>query len=341
MVTKNKKNKSVFRTAIIILTIILNLVFLYFIKYQNQHLSLKDFTLGNFGNAANLLLSVLLISGILITTFFQSIIFDYKAFIPFFILNHILLISLYASSIISLPFNEIYYFGQNGNRLFVDLLFTLYFFTYLVAIFIIWLNIFKTKSVIVLRSMFNSALLMLLFLIFVFLFIIQKENGFKDLVIKDKDNIGVVLGAAVWSNNKPSPTLAGRVDKAVSLFKRNIISEIYLTGSNAPGELSEAEVALYYLKSMGFDTSHVHLEKKTTSTNEQVEYIRKKLLSNKDKNVIVISDSYHLVRVLEISRFHNIHVQVVPSDLAQSFEQALYNNFREALALTVFWFFAI
>jgi vancomycin permeability regulator SanA len=341
MVTKNKKNKTVFRTSILILTIILNLAFLYFIKYQNQHLSLNDFTLSNFGNSTNLSLAILLIIGILITASRKSIALDYKAFIPFFVLNQAIIISLYASSIISLPFNEIYYFGQNGNRLFIALLFTLYFFTYLVAIFIIWLNIFNTKTVIVFRSMLNSALLMLLILIFVFLFIIQKENSINDSIIKSKDNIGVVLGAAVWSNNKPSPSLAGRVDKAVSLHKKNKISEIYFTGSNAPGELTEAEVAFNYLKSMGSDTSHVHLEKKTTSTNEQVEYIRKELSPNKDNNVIIISDSYHLVRVLEISRFHNISVQVVPSDLAQSFEQALYNNLREALALTVFWFFAI
>lgn len=238
-------------------------------------------------------------------------------------------------------FNEIYYLGQNGNRLFTALLFTLYFFTYLVVIFIVWLNIFKTKSVIVFRSMFNSALLMLLFLIFVFIFIIQKENGFNDAVIKGKNNIGVVLGAAVWSNNKPSPSLAGRVDKALRLLKRNKISEIYFTGGKAPGELTEAEVAFNYLKSLGSDTSPVHLEKNTTSTNEQVEYIRKELSPNKDNNVIVISDSYHLVRVLEISSFQNIKVQVVPSDLVHSFEQAVYNNLREALALTVFWFFAI
>jgi vancomycin permeability regulator SanA len=220
-------------------------------------------------------------------------------------------------------------------------LFTLYFFTYLVTIFIIWLNILKTKSVIVFRSMLNSAMVMLLFLIFVFLYIIKKENSFNDSIIKSNNNVGVVLGAAVWSNNKPSPSLAGRIEKALSLFKENKISEIYLTGSNAPGELSEAEVALHYLISFGIDTSHVHIEKKTTSTNEQVEYIRKKLSSYKINNVIVISDGYHLVRVLEISKFHNINIQVVPSDLAQSFEQALYNNFREALALTVFWFFAI
>ena len=68
---------------------------------------------------------------------------------------------------------------------------------------------------------------------------------------------------------------------------------------------------------------------------------KNKLLSYKNKNVVVISDNYHLVRVLEISNFHNLNVLVVPSDLDQSFEQALYNNLRESLALTVFWLFAI
>jgi vancomycin permeability regulator SanA len=182
---------------------------------------------------------------------------------------------------------------------------------------------------------------MLMILIFVFVFVLKKENGIKDSVVKSQNNIAVVLGAAVWSNNIPSPSLAGRVDKAALLYKQSKISKIYLTGGNAPGELSESEVALKYILAKGLNRSNIILEKETTSTNEQIEYIRNKLLLKENENVIVISDSYHLVRVLEISNFHNIKVQVVPSDLAQSFEQALYNNLRESLALTVFWFFAI
>lgn len=104
MVTKNKKSKTIFPTAILILIIILNLAVLYFIKYQNQHLSLNDFTLSNFGNSANLSLAIILIIGIIITANRKSITLDYKAFIPFFVLNQVIIISLYASSVISLPF---------------------------------------------------------------------------------------------------------------------------------------------------------------------------------------------------------------------------------------------
>lgn len=341
MMTKNINKSISRRAAVIILVIIINLAFLYFIKYRNQNLSLSEFSLSSFGNIVNLFLSICLITGIVITIFQKSTKFDFKSFFPFFIFNQIILISIYISSLVSLPFDKMYYLGQTGNKLFISILFTLYFYTYSVAIFIVWLNIIQVKNIIIIRSLFNSALLMLLTLIFVFLFILKKENGFNDSIVKSKNNIGIVLGAAVWSDNKPSPSLAGRVDKAIMLYQQNKISKIFLTGSNAPGELSESEVALKYILSKGINKSDIDLEKKTTSTNEQVEYIKNKLLSYKNINVLVISDSYHLVRVLEISNFHNLNVLVVPSDLDQSFEQALYNNLRESLALTVFWLFAI
>ncbi len=183
---------------------------------------------------------------------------------------------------------------------------------------------------------------MLMILILVFLYILKREAGIgNNNIINRYNNIGVVLGAAVWSNNKPSPSLSARVDKAIDLYQKKNISKIYLTGSNAPGELAESEVALAYIKASGKNIPDVFIEKKTTSTNEQIEFIKNELLADKHYNVFVISDGYHLVRILEISKFQNINLKVVPSNLNQSFEKAIYNNVREALALTLFWFFAI
>ena len=83
-------------------------------------------------------------------------------------------------------------------------------------IFLIWLFIFNYKNILVLRAFVNSVLSMLVILLLVFLFIIGKETDLEECLIKnDKNNVGVVLGAAVWSKNKPSPSLAGRVDKAL------------------------------------------------------------------------------------------------------------------------------
>ncbi len=342
MVTKNNKNKFPLFLFLIILFIILDLASLYFIKYHNQNLSLKEFKFRSFGNVANLFFAFLLISGILIDHFTHRFVFNSKAFLFFFWLMQFFLITAYISTIITLPFKNIYFLGQNGNRLFIATLFTLYNFCNFVLIFIVWLILIQTKNLIVLRSIFNSLLLMLIILVIVFFYILKKEAGFNSITInRNPNNVGVVLGAAVWSNNKPSHSLAARVEKAINLYEQKKISAIYLTGSNAPGELAESEVAFNYIKSLGKNTSKVFIEKETTSTNEQVEFIKSNLLSAKRYNVIVISDGYHLVRVLEISKFHNINIKVVPSDLSQSFESSLYNKVRESLALTVFWFFAI
>ena len=257
-------------------------------------------------------------------------------------INQFLLIIIYFLKYISLPFKESYYFGQSGDELLIGAIFAFYTLTFLIMIFLIWLFIFNYRNILVLRAFVNSILTMLVILVLVFLFIIGRETGFNENFLKiNKNNIGVVLGAAVWSNNKPSPSLASRVDKALTLYEQKKISQIYLTGSNAPGELAESEVALKYIRAKGVNTSEIFLEKETTSTNEQIQYIKNNLIRTPNRKVIVISDSYHLVRVLEIAKFHKIKIQVSTSELFQSFEKAVYNKIREALALTMFWLYAL
>jgi vancomycin permeability regulator SanA len=342
MMTKNKKGKITTQSAIIILIIIFDLAFLYFNKYRNQNLNLSDFNLLNFGNLANLFFTILLVIGLLIVNFKTSIAFNSKMFNSIFFINQILLVTLYFLNHLPLPFTEIYFLGQTGDQLFSGAIFAFYTITCFIMIFLVWLSIFDFKSILFLRASLNSVLTLISILLLVFVFIIGKEAVLKeDLITNDTRNVGVVLGAAVWSENKPSPSLANRVDKALSLYEQNKISQIYLTGSNAPGELSESEVALKYIKSKGIKTSDIFLEKETSSTNEQIQYIKKNLLLSSNKNVIVISDSYHLVRVLEIAKFHNMKIQVSASELSQSFEKAVYNKFRESLALTMFWLYAL
>ncbi len=342
MLTRNKKNKFSIALVFIILVVLADLLSLYFIKYHNQSLSIKEFNLSFFGNIANLIFAFILILGLLIEHFKYGNILKNKTFLTIFLLIQIFLLASYVSTIINPVFKGIYLLGQNANRLFIAALFSAFNYLYFVLIFFVWLNILKTKNLVLLRSMFNSAVLMLAILILVFIYILGKEHTFSSRNINGtKNNIGVVLGAAVWSNNKPSPSLSSRVDKAIELYEQGKISKIYLTGSNAPGELAESEVALNYIKSLGKDIPDIEIEKQTTSTNEQIDFIKIKLLQKYKNHIAVISDSYHLVRVLEIGKFQNIKLKAIPSDLVLGLETSVYNRIREALALTVFWFFAI
>jgi vancomycin permeability regulator SanA len=155
-------------------------------------------------------------------------------------------------------------------------------------------------------------------------------------------NIAVVLGAAVWSGNQPSPTLASRIDKAAKLYKKDIADKILLTGSNAPGEMTEAEVAFNYILNKNVDTTDILIEKQTTSTTEQIRFIKDNLAHrNLFDNIFIVSDQYHLARVSEISRFYNLDVIAAASELELSFDSKMYSRIRECIALSIFWCFAI
>ncbi|MDT3696648.1 MAG: YdcF family protein [Ignavibacterium sp.] len=325
-----------------IFILIIDLAFLYYLKYRNQNISLSEFNILNFGNLLNLFTFLIIAIGLLIIKLKIKSLSNINYFWFSIMLLQVFLIISFLLYGYKLPFGKYYALGQSGNRLFVGFIYMLYQFLLFVFMFSVWLSINKTKNLIFIRAVINSAILFFAIIILSFVFIVVKENQFDEKLTKRKnDNIAVVLGAAVWSDNKPSPSLAARVDRALSLLDTGEVNSIYLTGSNAPGELAESEVAYQYIESKRKPTENIFIEKNTTSTNEQISFIKNYLLKkNKNKNIIIISDSYHLVRIIEISKFHNIKVQAVPSKLNLTFENALYFKFREALALVVFWFFA-
>ena len=151
---------------------------------------------------------------------------------------------------------------------------------------------------------------------------------------KNQKNTAVVLGAAVWSGNVPSPTLSARVDKAIELLNNGFVGEIVLTGGKAPGELAESEVAYEYSKAAGVDSALIRIEDSTSSTTDQIRWIKKNLFNNDSAGgIILISDAYHLPRAIEISKFFNINVKVAESVHKLTFNDMLYNKIRESIAL--------
>lgn len=186
--------------------------------------------------------------------------------------------------------------------------------------------------------------MLILFLVFIFIFIDNSSYSSGEWALsKNKENIAIVLGAAVWTGNVPSPTLSSRVDKALDLLNKGFAGKIVLTGGKAPGEMSESEVAYEYAKIKGVDTSRITIEKQTSSTTDQIEWIKRNLLANRKSvgDIILVSDGYHLFRAIEISKFFNIDIKVAESDHKLNFKDKLYNKVRECIALFIFWNFAL
>lgn len=338
-----KKASKIIISAILIIVLIFQLAFLYYVKYKNQGLLLSEFSLSNIGNLFNLLTFLVIIFGLIVHAFQKANGTKLTWAVIFTSILTIILSAAYYSTLISLPFQKIYLLGQNGNKLFIGLLFIVYLLLSITFASYIWLTIFGRNSLNLLRSSLNSVIVIFLAILFSFYYVSVSDPQIdNNKLVGNESNVAVVLGAAVWSRNQPSPILAARVEKALQLLDSSLVGKIYFTGSNAPGELSEAEVAFNYALYLEADTSKLLFEKKTISTNEQIHFIRKGLLPKQNVNeVIIVSDEFHLVRIEEISKFNNIKIYAVPSDLTLSFESDLYNRLRESIGLIFFWFFAI
>ncbi len=337
----NSENRLWLVLFVIILTVF-NLFFILYIKYDNQHLPLTYFRLYYIGNLFNLILSLILITGLILYIFSKK---STLSAIFIFVLAGMMTIFLFIAWIFSksqIPLPDITILKQPLEKIFVSGLFFIYQFLQFILILEIWLSFSGKLKFIFLRSVVDSVLITLILLVFSFFYLnLNKAPKTEFFLSGSGMNIGVVLGAAVWTN-EPSPSLKSRVDKAFKLYQNGSVQKIQLTGGNAPGELSEAEIAYDYLKTKHISTNDVWIEKNTTSTTEQVQFIKWKLSAKPDVNdIIVISDSYHLPRVKEIASFYLLDIKVAPSDLDLTYENKLYNKVRESTAILIFWFFAI
>jgi vancomycin permeability regulator SanA len=152
---------------------------------------------------------------------------------------------------------------------------------------------------------------------------------------------GVILGAAVWSGDKPSPVLRERIRTGYELLKSGMIEFIVLTGGNAPNELTEAEVAKRTLLDMGVDPTRIVLEEQTSSTVEQIIFVRDQLTKQGWSSFVIISDQFHLKRALEICAFNDIRAQGFPSESPLGPRNLAIYHLRESVALALYWMYGL
>jgi vancomycin permeability regulator SanA len=313
------------------------------IKYDLNALPIDSFNLFYIGNLIPIVLEViflLFVFGHLISK--KSIILPHK--LALFFLTAISLGLLFISYLIvktNYQFTDEYVFNYPIKKVFVggSLLIA-----FILEIFIITLllNLFFNKSFVVYLKSFVTTIFILV-IAFGAIFVFTTKNVYNTKKLKPSNSaVGVVLGAAVWHNSEPSPIFKGRIDKASDLIKNKNISKIQLTGSNAPGEVSEARTAFKYAFKKGIKKHLMDLEEKTTTTTEQIKFIKKELSNNqKYSSILIISDQFHLTRVLEISKFFDVKAVGVASDYNLNWKKLLYYRFRESVALLFFWLFAI
>lgn len=329
---------------VFILLVLFELIILYFHKYSYNGLSFSDFNLFYPGNLINFIITLFLISGILLLRYANPENYHKlkKQSILLALFSLAFLISGIALANLHISYPNMYLFRQPLERVIKSLVFLMFFISGLIWLNLIWLSVLKAKSLLFLRASINTILLLFIFLAGSYLY---ADAGSDSLSIEpSRDNpadIAVVLGAAVWNKNEPSRILKMRLNKAADLYRRELIKKIQLTGGNAPGELSEAEAAYNYLKKYPISDDDIFIENTTTSTIEQINFIKNQLIGKKHfSSVLIISDLFHLPRIAAISSFYNIDVQYSGTDVSDE-KNIFYNKVREAIGILVFWFFAL
>lgn len=103
-----------------------------------------------------------------------------------------------------------------------------------------------------------------------------------------------VAGCRVLESGEPSVALRRRVRVAVRLWKAGVAPQIVFTGGVGDYPPSEAEAAAVFAESLGVPRSAMHLESRSTSTEENALFAAEELGAN--QRVVVVSSAYHVFR---------------------------------------------
>lgn len=115
-------------------------------------------------------------------------------------------------------------------------------------------------------------------------------------VLRHADAI-MVLGAAQY-NGRPSPVYKARIDHALSLWKQGLARRLIFTGGIGIGDtLSEGEVGRRYALRYGAPDSLVLVERRGVSSAESVGAAAALMRANGLHSALIVSDSYHMMRL--------------------------------------------
>ncbi len=142
---------------------------------------------------------------------------------------------------------------------------------------------------------------LVIYLLFIFLFSLFLDLGLvfsyanSESLPENADAV-VVMGAAIYS-----PALHNRAAKALELYEQKKVPLIVLTGGRLiESDISEAQDAQRYLQKITKKPLNLVLEEKSGTTYENLLFVREKI--GQDKNIIIVSDGYHIARSVLTAR---------------------------------------
>ena len=145
--------------------------------------------------------------------------------------------------------------------------------------------------------------------------------------LNEKVDCILVLGAGIWGD-KPSPMLQDRLDTAIKLYKDGVSNKIIMSGDHGTKEYDEVNIMKQYAIDAGIPSSDIFMDHAGFSTYESI-YRARDIF--KVKNMVIVTQEYHLYRALFIANKLGIKSYGVNSD-PREYAGQLYREAREILA---------
>jgi uncharacterized SAM-binding protein YcdF (DUF218 family) len=134
---------------------------------------------------------------------------------------------------------------------------------------------------------------------------------FPTAVSLNNHDCAIVLGAAVHGS-KPSPVLQSRVDHAIDLYRKGIVSHLIFTGGKSnPSSLSESEASKAEAISRGVSANSISIEAISRTTLQNLREASKIMNARNYNSAVIVSDPYHLRRACTMAT--NLGIKATPS----------------------------
>ena len=130
------------------------------------------------------------------------------------------------------------------------------------------------------------------------------------IALEDIDCI-LVLGAGVWSENRPSAMLEDRLWEGISLYQNKVSNRLLMSGDHGRKTYDEVNVMKSFAVQNGIPSADIFMDHAGFSTYESL--YRARDIFEADK-LVIVTQGYHLYRALYIADCLGIEAYGVASD---------------------------
>lgn len=153
---------------------------------------------------------------------------------------------------------------------------------------------------------------------------------------KEKADIGVVLGTAIFADGSLSSYLKGRLDETVNLYQKGFFPLVVVSGGENEFGLSETKIMKEYLIAQGIPANVVIEDPEGVNTAATAKNMVGIMQKNSAKSAFIVTQFFHVPRTRLAFSCNGISpVYYAPSQ--QWNVRDLYSLLREVPANMVYW----